>query len=126
MSDYSDFLRNFGMTGRTAGNFYDWWSQLYDNSHGSQRYWLAKMPPALVRNWEDSARRAQEEYDNTHTDPQYIDHYGSVANGPFAGTVGTAIGVTRMARSLADVFAPEIVEDVKHRHLGKIQRRGLY
>lgn len=125
MSDYSDFLRHFGEQGRMAANAYDWWSQFYDRSHGSQRYWLSKTPPALIRKWEDEARSAQEEYDNTHTDPQYINHYGSPTNGPLAGIAGAALGVTRMARSLADVFAPEIVENVRPR-LGHFVRRGLY
>lgn len=125
MSDYANFLRRLPF-GNRAANFYDLYDSLYENSHGKKRYWLAQIPGfSHVKMAEDQAKRAQDEFDNTGRDPQYIDHYGRAGNGLVNATVGASFGVVRMARSLADVFAPE-VEERCYRHLGHIQRRRRY
>lgn len=44
MSDYSDFMRHFGMSGQRAAELYDLFNQYYDKQHGSKRWWLSNTP----------------------------------------------------------------------------------
>lgn len=113
MGDYVNFLRKFGVTGSAAANAQALFNQLYDRSHGSDRYWMSNTPWGLMRKLEDKAKRAQDEYDNTKKDPAYSDHYDSAASGVVSGLAG-GIGsrLPGMARSLAAMYTAEVSEDV--------------
>lgn len=112
MGSYSDFMRNFGITGRTAGYVQDIFNALYDNSHGEKRYWLRNTPWGFIRALEDKAQAAQDRYDNTGTDEAYAFRVDSSALGVGAGIASGMGRLPKMARSLMDVYQAEIMEDV--------------
>lgn len=113
MGAYSDFMRRYGgTTGNIAANVQSLFNQIYDKSHGSKRYQLSNTPWGILRKLEDKSQRAQDEYDKTGIDPVYSDHYDSALYGTATGAVGVGIRVPGMARSLADLYIPEVRENV--------------
>lgn len=114
MGDYSRFLRSLSpsLYGASA-NAQDFFNQLFDNSHGRIRYYLRNTPWGFVRSLEDKAQKEQDRYDNTGVDPAYADRIDSSLLGAGVGVAGgLARGVGRMARSLADLYVPDVSEDV--------------
>lgn len=69
-------------------------------------------PFSTVRKLRDSAQSAEDRYNNTGTDEQYISRVGGTDATALLGDVGMGAGVVGMARSLSDVYRPEVVEDV--------------
>lgn len=116
MSDYGDFLRKWApqsMGGWSAAAMQDLFEQFYDNSHGSQRYYLRNTPWGFVRYLEDKAKAAQDRFDNTGVDEAYAGRIDSSLYGAGMGiAAGLSRGALRMARSLADVYVAEVTEDV--------------
>lgn len=114
MSDYANFLRNFSpsLHGGSAA-MQDLFEQLYDNSHGRDRYYLRNTPWGFVRNLEDKAKAAQDRYDNTGVDEAYAGRIDSSLYGAGMGIAsGLSGGAVRMARSLASVYGAEVIENV--------------
>lgn len=129
MSSYWDYLSSALRTPLTTGPAAPIWAafnQLYDNSHGSDRYWLSKVPIlGWGRKWSDEAQQAQDQYNNTGTDPAYIDRInGGGSIGPLGG-IGLGTGAVKMARSLAGVYTAEVIEDVGNRRMPQNPRMGI-
>lgn len=112
MGSYSDFMRHFGITGRTAGYVQDAFNALYNRSHGEQRYWLRNTPWGFIRALEDKAVAAQDRYDNTGKDEAYAFRVDSSALGVGASLASGMGKLPRMARSMMDLYQAEIMEDV--------------
>lgn len=112
MSDYSDFMRHFGMSGQRAAELYDLFNQYYDKQHGSKRWWLSNTPPGLIRRLEDKAKKYDDAYQNSGRDPVYSDYYDTSLARTAASAAGSVVGLPRMARSISALYLPEVVENV--------------
>lgn len=116
MSSYWDYLARDitnPITSGPAAFIHALYDKAYDESHGSKRYWLSKIPILSTnRNLRDSAQAAQDSYDNTGTDPAYIFRNPTAGFERVLGDVGASAGTVGMARSLASVYTPEVIEDV--------------
>lgn len=112
MGSYSDFMRHFGMTGRTAAYAQDIFNALYDRSHGSNRYALRNTPWGLIRYFEDKAQEAQDRWENTGIDERYASRVDGSLYGFGASVVGAGTKLPRMARSLTDLYQADVIESV--------------
>lgn len=122
MGSYWDYLkrdiRNPLTTG-PAALIHAAYDKFYDESHGSKKYYLSKLPVlSWNRRLRDAAQAAQDRYDNTGTDPAYSTRlvgpgFESVYGGAAAGG-----GIARMASSLSTMYTPEVIEDVSMKFNG--------
>lgn len=128
MSDYWDYLKS-AIGGYAAGGYNGALQSLYDrafdNSHGSDRYWLSQVPWfSKWRNMRDNARESQDRWDNSHTDEEYFNRVlgvsGASLNGDMSSFGNRAV---RMARSLSQCYPIEVLEDVGID--SRIQNRGV-
>lgn len=111
--DYWDFLNDYMRGSRGGTSLYNMYRALYDNSHGALRYGLSKYPIlGGLLNLDDELRQAEDAYDRTGVDPQYVGSYSRLINSSGNSVSGLANSVSRMARSLSDVYSPEIIENV--------------
>lgn len=116
MSSYWDYLRQDltnPITSGPAAFLHAAYDQLYDNSHGSSRYYLSKIPGlSWNRRIRDAAKEAQDKYDNSGKDPAYITRINGPGFESLYGGAAAGAGAVGMARSLAAMYTPEVVEDV--------------
>lgn len=115
MASYWDYVKD-AMANYTNFNglLQSWYDRAYDNSHGSQRYWLTKVPwLSTWRKYKDEAQQAQDRYDNTGIDEAYIQNVvgfsGASASGDLS-SFGNRAG--RMARSLSECYPIEVLENL--------------
>lgn len=116
MTDYWDYVVNSlkdPLTNPLLAPVWALYDKAYDESHGADRYYLSKIPIfGHYRRFKDSAKEAQDQYENTGKDPAY----STRLNGPgFESLYGGALAggaVAGMARSLDVMYTPEVVEDV--------------
>lgn len=114
MTSYWDYLKkdwHYGPVLSFAKARYD---QAWDESHGSNKYWLSKVPIwGQMKKWEDEAQQWQDQYNNTGKDPTYSTAYGN--SSPFGASVGMAAGAAgaaKMVFSLSEMYSAEVVADV--------------
>lgn len=116
MSSYWDYLKNALKTPISSGPaafLHAGYDMLYDNSHGSDRYWLSKVPGlSWNRRMRDEAKQAEDRYQNTGTDEAYINRVNGFDGSSLYGGTGSAVGAVRMARSLTGVYQPDVIEDL--------------
>ena len=118
MSDYWDYVKDaMANYGNINNMFQSLYNRAYDDSHGSTRYWLSKVPwLSTWRKYQDESKQAQDRYDNTGVDEAYIDRVIGFSGADFNSTLSGVAGRTmRMARSMATLYVPEVVEDVGSR-----------
>lgn len=114
MTSYLDFL-NYALKNGLGGpsQMYGLYRDLYENSHGAERYLYSKVPIfSRVKAFEDELRNQQDYYDQTGTDPQYIQSVNRIGVGGSDGLSGQSDGITRMARSIVDLYTADVREEV--------------
>ena len=115
MTSYWDYLKRDISTPISSGPaafIHALYDKAYDESHGARRYWLSQLRPLSTnRKLRDSAKSAQDRYDNTGTDEQYITGVRGTDATSIAGDVGLGAGVVGMARSLTDMYRPEVIHN---------------
>lgn len=116
MGDYSDFLRKYAgwMPGvDSAADLYDAYVNKYENSHGKERYYLGNIPfLSWAKRLEDKGKKAQDQWDNTHTDNAYSDSIDNSLSSALYTGMGLGTGIPRMASSLSTMYSPEVIENV--------------
>lgn len=119
MSDYWDILAKSALGGLKGNfwnmnSFFDLYNKAFDNSHGADRYWLTQIPwYSKIRGMYDKAREAQDRYDNTNSDEEYIDRVVGFNGSSLAGDIANSAGrAVRMARSLSGCYPIEVMENV--------------
>lgn len=115
MSDYWDYIKDvMANYGNWNNMFQSLYNRAYDDSHGSNRYWLSKVPwLSTWRRYKDEAQQMQDRYDNTGIDEAYITRVGGFDGSSVAGDLssfGNRAG--RMARSLSSCYPVEVLENV--------------
>lgn len=114
MSSYWDYLgRSFKnpITSGPAAFLHAAYDMAYDNSHGSSRYWLSKVPGlSWNRRMRDEAQQLQDQYQNTGKDPAYINRIAGFDGSSLYGGIGSGAGIARMARSLTDLYPADVAE----------------
>lgn len=116
MSSYWDYfkrdIRNPITTG-PAAFIHAAYDKLYDESHGANRYWLSKVPVlGWNRKMRDAAQEAEDVYQNTGKDPAYSTRINGPGFEHLYGSAAMGAGAVGMARSLAAMYSPEVIEDV--------------
>lgn len=116
MSSYWDYLVNDlknPISSGPAAFIHAAYDKLYDDSHGSNRYLLSKVPGlSWNRRLRDAAQEAEDYYNNTGTDPAYSTRLTGPGFESLYGGSAAAAGAVGMARSLATMYSPEVIEDV--------------
>lgn len=116
MTSYWDYLKRDlrnPISSGPAGFIHALYDKMYDESHGSSRYWLSQIPVLNTnRRMRDSAQEAQDRYDNTGIDERYSTRVGGYSGSAIFGDVAGGTGLVGMARSLHDVYKPDVEEDV--------------
>lgn len=122
MGSYFDFVTGSYMT---PSGYYTMYRNVYNRSHGGTRYALSQVPIfGQMKQFEDNAQKYEDAYQNNGIDALYSSSYGGSALQ--TGAVG--IGKTmKMARTLADVFTPDVSENVQIKRAGErlMKKYGL-
>lgn len=115
-NDYSNFLRKYAgwMPGvDQAADLYDAYVDKYENSHGKDRYYWGNVPFfSWAKRLEDNSKKAQDQWDNTHTDAAYADRIDNSLSSAVYSGIGLGTGIPRMASSLSTMYSPEVIENV--------------
>lgn len=113
MSSYFDYLGSYSRYVPFIGGteyLYSRYKKAYQNSHGGNRYLLKSIPGFGQRlALEDAYRQQEDRYNNTGIDAEYVQRINNNEMSGLTNTVGSAV---KMARSLSEVYTPEVVEDV--------------
>lgn len=113
MSSYFDYLGSYGRYVPFIGGsefLYRQYKKAYNNSHGGNRYLLSQIPGFGQRlSLEDAYRMKEDQYRNTGIDAEYVQRINNVDGGGLSSTASTAV---KMARSLSEVYTPEVIENV--------------
>lgn len=84
----------------------------YENSHGSQKYYLSQAPVlGWARRIKDSAQAAEDQYQNTGVDTPYSQRYNSINSNSLGGIADGVVKPVRMARSLGYLYGCDVKED---------------
>lgn len=121
MGSYADWLGRYnGRLGGLGGggsnplvSLYNGLNGLYNNSHGAKKYALANLPFfGRIRNYIDSAHKAQDQYDRTGIDSPYIDRYQSTGT-PFVSELSDGLmKPLRMAKTLEKMYGVDVELDL--------------
>lgn len=113
MTDYWDFLKSRATSHNPVEWMYDLYKDAYDDSHGGFRYTLSQIPFfSHLKKFEDTFKQWEDQYQNTGTDPAYSTVYNRTDLNAAINSGGIGGMVSKMARSLSDVYNPDVIEDL--------------
>lgn len=116
MTDYWDFIKSRVSSHNPVEWMYDIYKGAYDDSHGGLRYTLSQIPFfSHLKKFEDTYKQWEDQYQNTGVDPAYSTVYNRTDLNAAINSGGVGGMASKMARSLSDVYSPEVVEDVMNK-----------
>lgn len=116
MTDYWDLIQSRFTSNNPIEWAYDFYKKAYDDSHGGLRYGLSQIPFfGQLKRFEDSWQQWEDTYNNTGKDPVYSTRYGGNDLNSAVNVGGSSNPISRMARSLSDVYSPDVIENLSPR-----------